>query len=43
MADVRMLTEEPDQRHVLRRMWPHLRPHRPQRPQPRAVAKSASA
>jgi ATP-binding cassette, subfamily B, bacterial len=28
MADVRMLTEEPDQRHVLRRAWPHLRRHR---------------
>ncbi|BCY08466.1 ABC transporter ATP-binding protein [Actinoplanes sp. L3-i22] len=28
MADVRMLTEEPDQRHVLRRFWPHLRRHR---------------
>ncbi|SNY72994.1 ABC transporter ATP-binding protein [Paractinoplanes atraurantiacus] len=28
MADVRLLTEEPDQRHVLRRVWPHLREHR---------------
>ncbi|XVU29840.1 ABC transporter ATP-binding protein [Actinoplanes sp. CA-054009] len=28
MADVRLLTEEPDQRHVLRRAWPHLREHR---------------
>ncbi|MEU8820495.1 ABC transporter ATP-binding protein [Actinoplanes sp. NPDC048796] len=28
MADVRLLTEEPDQRHVLRRAWPHLRAHR---------------
>ncbi|GGM06059.1 ABC transporter ATP-binding protein [Dactylosporangium sucinum] len=28
MADVRMLSEEPDQRRVLRRAWPHLRPHR---------------
>ena len=28
MADVRLLTEEPDQRHVLRRAWPHLRQHR---------------
>jgi ATP-binding cassette subfamily B protein len=28
MADIRLLTEEPDQRHVLRRVWPHLREHR---------------
>ncbi|MEU4241669.1 ABC transporter ATP-binding protein [Actinoplanes sp. NPDC026619] len=28
MADVRLLAEEPDQRHVLRRAWPHLRRHR---------------
>ncbi|ASW55462.1 ABC transporter ATP-binding protein [Plantactinospora sp. KBS50] len=28
MAEVRMLTEEPDQRRVLRRAWPHLRAHR---------------
>ncbi|MGK5682602.1 ABC transporter ATP-binding protein [Actinoplanes sp. URMC 104] len=28
MGDVRLLTEEPDQRHVLRRAWPHLRGHR---------------
>ena len=28
MADVRLLTEEPDQRNVLRRAWPHLREHR---------------
>ncbi|GAA2640418.1 ABC transporter ATP-binding protein [Dactylosporangium fulvum] len=28
MADVRMLSEEPDQRRVLRRAWPYLRPHR---------------
>ncbi|MBM2616680.1 ABC transporter ATP-binding protein [Actinoplanes sp. LDG1-06] len=28
MADVRLLTDEPDQRHVLRRAWPHLREHR---------------
>ncbi|WP_018788715.1 ABC transporter ATP-binding protein [Micromonospora sp. CNB394] len=28
MADIRMLSEEPDQRRVLRRVWPYLRPHR---------------
>jgi ABC-type bacteriocin/lantibiotic exporter with double-glycine peptidase domain len=28
MAEVRLLAEEADQRHVLRRAWPHLRPHR---------------
>jgi ATP-binding cassette subfamily B protein len=28
MAEVRTLAEEPDQRHVLRRAWPHLRRHR---------------
>ncbi|MFD0523178.1 ABC transporter transmembrane domain-containing protein [Paractinoplanes durhamensis] len=28
MADVRLLAEEPDQRHVLRRAWPYLRRHR---------------
>jgi ABC-type multidrug transport system fused ATPase/permease subunit len=28
MADVRLLAEEPDQRHVLRRSWPYLRRHR---------------
>ncbi|MEU1810714.1 ABC transporter ATP-binding protein [Micromonospora aurantiaca (nom. illeg.)] len=28
MADVRMLSEEPDRRHVLRRVRPYLRPHR---------------
>ncbi|WP_433047019.1 ABC transporter ATP-binding protein [Dactylosporangium sp. CS-033363] len=28
MADVRMLAEEPDLRHVLRRAWPHLRAHK---------------
>ncbi|MET7425502.1 ABC transporter ATP-binding protein [Dactylosporangium sp. NPDC005555] len=28
MADVPRLSDEPDQRRVLRRAWPHLRPHR---------------
>lgn len=28
MADLRILSEEPDQRRVLRRVWPYLRPHR---------------
>ncbi|MFC4065295.1 ABC transporter ATP-binding protein [Actinoplanes subglobosus] len=28
MAEIRMLTEEPDQRNVLRRTWPYLRRHR---------------
>jgi ABC-type multidrug transport system fused ATPase/permease subunit len=29
VADLRLLSEEPDQRRVLRRVWPYLRPHRP--------------
>ncbi|MFI5835748.1 ABC transporter ATP-binding protein [Micromonospora sp. NPDC051300] len=28
MADVRMLSEEPDRRRALRQVWPYLRPHR---------------
>ncbi|WP_250029472.1 ABC transporter ATP-binding protein [Paractinoplanes maris] len=28
MGDIRLLTDEPDQRHVLRRAWPQLREHR---------------
>lgn len=30
MADVALLSAEPDQRHVLRRAWPYLQPHRQQ-------------
>jgi ATP-binding cassette subfamily B protein len=30
MPDVDLLSAEPDQRHIIRRVWPHLRPHRRQ-------------
>jgi ATP-binding cassette subfamily B protein len=30
MPDVDLLCAEPDQRHILRRVWPYLRPHRKQ-------------